>query len=142
MSKRLRATEQKPCGQGPIFVLDGFVPEDTLLEYDRMQEDGRTECESVWLRDGQPPALGQIAKVQLDFDPLWNYLDEEATWVLLAGPVTEVMSPTRVRAIARPSTDNAPPEAECEWELVLRYDRDFDNPWVLESSRRLPPAPP
>ena len=92
---------------------------------------------STFVHGDTPPAVGQVATVQVDLvRPLRGIQGRDTTWFLVNGLVVEVLDPWRVRAELTTSTDNAPHSLYAEWDVVLTYDGSWAYPWRLVSRRR------
>jgi hypothetical protein len=111
----------------PAFVRDGFVREDIARE-------GNARGFNFF-HSGRQPAVGQMIKVQLHFvkSMRTDIPGERTTWCLMGGKIQRVVDDRCLEVTFRPSSDNAPDEAENDWNAVLVYDDSYMFPWIVRS---------
>lgn len=123
--------------QHPPCVIEGFVREDMMREYEHLPEGKPFEAGTVFLRGGVAPVVGAYVKVQVSCEPTWNEeFEEEVTYGLMGGHVHTVREDGSVLATVEITNMPAPEALEgVEWDVELVLDEEYANPWVVRSMR-------
>ena len=87
---------------------------------------------------GEPPAVGQQVKLQINLAPGVDAIG----WLAMGGPVTKVISPTKVEAEVVATTDQAPAAFGGVWRATLELDLEYENPWVLTAIEQIAKTTP
>lgn len=117
----------------PEGIKRGFNCDDAVRKYEKLPPGRPFPKGQQFLYGGQRPAFGQYVKVQVSLTKkVRDDIGEMTDWFRVGGRVVYVVDENTVVALVSPTTLNTPLIYEGEWHIVLRFDPDYQFPWVLQ----------
>ena len=122
----------------PLFVIEGFVRDDIMKEYEKLPEGKPFEKGTVFLTSDAVPVVDMYVKISVVCKPVWNKeFGEYVSYALMGGRITKVKGPGRVTVVMSVTNMPAPEELDCgDWEVELVYVEGARFPWVMNSMRK------
>lgn len=124
--------------QHPDCVLEGFVRDDMMREYEGLPPGQPFEVGTVFLHRGVKPVVGAYVKAQITCKPTWNEeFKQDVTYALMGGKVHTVRDEKHVALTMSVTNMPAPAELDVgEWDVELELRSEYAHPWVVTSMRR------
>ena len=120
--------------QHPPYILEAFVRNDIMNEYEKLPVGKPFEVGTKFLKRDTVPDVGTFVKVQILCKPVKvpGFPGEKVTGCLMGGRIHTVLGPGRVQATVEATTLPSPLELEADWDVELVFRAEFEHPWVVE----------